>query len=271
MRHAWLIIAHNEFDVLQRLVSELDDERSDFFLHIDAKVKTLPKIVVEKGRLFVLENRVDVRWGSVSQIETELVLLEAALAQGPYSHYHILSGTHLPLKEVSELFRLYDAHPQEEVVRCWAPNERDMDFKIHRYHFPLRAYKSGSAFRRTLCQRSWQAVLKVQKILGIRHLTDQRFYKTDNWLSLTEEASRYLVGHRRDILKKYRWSFCGDEYFAVSELKRSGVPFQFFDCQNLLHVVFHGDTPCTYLFSDIPALKESGCLWARKFTSVHDS
>ena len=83
MRHAWLIITHNEFEVLQRLVSMLDHSRSDFFIHFDAKVKTLPKISVEKGRLFVLENRVDVRWGSVSQIEAELVLLEAAMTALP--------------------------------------------------------------------------------------------------------------------------------------------------------------------------------------------
>ncbi len=53
MRHAWLIIAHNEFSVLQRLISLLDHERSDFFVHIDAKIKELPALTVEKGRLFI--------------------------------------------------------------------------------------------------------------------------------------------------------------------------------------------------------------------------
>ena len=32
MRHAWLIITHNEFEVLQLLVSMLDHELSDFFI-----------------------------------------------------------------------------------------------------------------------------------------------------------------------------------------------------------------------------------------------
>lgn len=265
MRHAWLIITHNEFEVLQRLVSMLDHERSDFFIHFDAKVKTLPKITVEKGRLFVLENRVDVRWGSVSQIETELVLMEAALAQGPFSHYHILSGTHLPLRDVEELFSFYDAHPHEEIIRYWGVDESNLDFKIHRYHFPLRSYKSSSRFRRVLCQRCWQGVMKIQKVLGIRHLTDQDFYKTDNWMSLTETACRYLVDHRKEILKKYRWTFCGDEYFAVSELKHSGEPFRLFDCQNLLYVEFLNDTPRTFSIFERESLKKSGCYWARKF------
>ena len=105
MRHAWLIIAHNEFAILQHLVSLLDDERSDFYLHFDAKVKELPSITVEKGRLFILNNRVDVRWGTVSQLEAELLLLETAHQSGPYAHYHILSGVHLPLKPFDRLMQ----------------------------------------------------------------------------------------------------------------------------------------------------------------------
>ena len=98
MTHAWLIIAHNEWGILQRLVSELDAPECDFYVHIDKKVKDLPLLKVEKGRLIMLENRVDVRWGSVSQIECELTLFEAAAANGPYDFYHIISGVTLPLK-----------------------------------------------------------------------------------------------------------------------------------------------------------------------------
>ena len=165
MRHAWLIIAHNEFDILQRLVSLLDDERSDFFIHFDKKVKTLPTLHLEKGRLFVLENRMDVRWGSVSQIKVELELLEAALLKGPYAHYHILSGTHLPLKPIDELLTFYDSHEGVEVMRRWADDPGDADFKLRRYHFPLGHYKYGSPGQRRLCQLAWQVVIKVQKIL----------------------------------------------------------------------------------------------------------
>lgn len=266
MRHAWLIIAHNEFDVLQRLVSLLDHGRSDFYLHFDAKVKDLPKIEVQKGRLFVLENRVDVRWGSVSQIETELVLFESALKQGPYAHYHILSGTHLPLKPIEELLAFYDTHAGESVARFWAEDPGDADFKLRRYHFPLRHYKYGSTLRRRLCQRTWQGVIKVQKVLGIRHLKDTNFHKTDNWLSVSEDACRYLVENKADILSKYRRSFCGDEYFVATELKAKGYPF--FDCQNLLYVEFQSDTPKTFPLAACPELQKTGFLWARKFTSV---
>ena len=119
MRHAWLIIAHNEFGILQKLVSMLDDERSDFYVHIDKKVAVLPELHVEKGRLTFLQKRINVSWGTVSQIRTELLLLDTALKNGPYAHYHILSGTHLPLRPVGELLDYYDSHAQEEIMRFW--------------------------------------------------------------------------------------------------------------------------------------------------------
>lgn len=267
MRQAWLIIAHNEFDVLQRLVSLLDDERSDFFIHIDKKVKELPVITVEKGRLFVLDHRVDVRWGSVSQIETELVLMEEALQHGPYGHYHILSGTHLPLKPVKEQQAFYDSHDGEEIIRRWPDDPGDADFKLCRYHFPLSHYKYGNPAQRRLCQLTWQIVIKIQKVLGIRHLKECMFCKTDNWLSLSESGCRYLVKDKDRILQKYRWSFCGDEYFAASELLASPTPFKIFDCQQLLYVEFQKDTPKSFALTEYSRLQKTGYWWARKFTA----
>lgn len=143
MRNAWLIIAHNEFAVLQQLISLLDNERSDFFVHIDAKVREFPPLTVEKSRIFILDKRMDVRWGSVSQIETELVLMNFAKQKGPYSHYHILSGIHLPLKPIEGLLQLYDDHQGEEVMRFWDNNPNYADSKLHKHHFPLRNYRFG--------------------------------------------------------------------------------------------------------------------------------
>ena len=36
MKHAYLIIAHNEPNILKTLLLMLDDERNDVYLHVDA-------------------------------------------------------------------------------------------------------------------------------------------------------------------------------------------------------------------------------------------
>lgn len=38
MKHAYLIMAHNQFHILEVLLNLIDDERNDIFLHIDKKV-----------------------------------------------------------------------------------------------------------------------------------------------------------------------------------------------------------------------------------------
>ena len=78
MRHAWLIIAHNEFAILQQLIDRLDSPEMDFFIHVDKKVSAQPSISVRQGKLFVLKERIDVRWGSVSQIRCEMALFRTA-------------------------------------------------------------------------------------------------------------------------------------------------------------------------------------------------
>ena len=101
MKHAFLIMAHGSLPLLRVLLSMLDDERNDIFLHIDRKSDMLDgaePLVLSKARLFVLEQRVDVRWGNLSQIKAEYVLFEEALKHGPYAYYHLLSGQDLPIK-----------------------------------------------------------------------------------------------------------------------------------------------------------------------------
>ena len=55
MKHAYLILAHNEFGLLQTLICYLDDERNDIYVHIDRKVKELPTLKVEKANILWLK------------------------------------------------------------------------------------------------------------------------------------------------------------------------------------------------------------------------
>ena len=65
----------------------LDDGRNDIYLHIDKKVVLGPLeqdlFRLAKARLFVLEQRLDVRWGDISVVKAELLLLETAPLKSP--------------------------------------------------------------------------------------------------------------------------------------------------------------------------------------------
>lgn len=46
--HAYLIIAHNEFEVLTKLIGLLDDNRNDIYVHIDKKVEKVPALTCKR-------------------------------------------------------------------------------------------------------------------------------------------------------------------------------------------------------------------------------
>ena len=81
-KHAYLIIAHNEFSVLKILLGMLDYKKNDIYLHVDIKAGDIDKSeflkCVKKSTLIFIEPRIDVQWGNFSQIECEYKLLEAA-------------------------------------------------------------------------------------------------------------------------------------------------------------------------------------------------
>ena len=68
-------MAHNEIELLKVLLSLLDYERNDIYLHIDAKAEgfEISELMecVKKSKLFIVETRIDVKWGNFSQIECE--------------------------------------------------------------------------------------------------------------------------------------------------------------------------------------------------------
>lgn len=127
-KHAYLIIAHNDPYCFHKLIGLLDDESNDIFVHIDKKsdISQFEDVLVEKSNLYFTD-RIDVRWGSYSQIKSELILLHSAKRMGNYKRYHLLSGVDLPIKSQREIHDFFDSYPNTEFVG-YAPPEVKMTY-----------------------------------------------------------------------------------------------------------------------------------------------
>ena len=268
MRHAYLIISHNEFEVLKRLVAALDDVRNDIYVHIDKKVKIPPKLETKHSRLYVLDNRIDVRWGHYSQIETEMLLFETAQKNGPYEYYHLISATHLPLKSQDEIRSFFDG--EQERILFSNLHKTDHHYqeilKMHRINLFLRDYASPVKVRAKVSQWMWKAFIAIQRVLGITANDDIKFYWANNWCSLTEQAVEYLVKEKKVIRRRYRWSFCGDEFFVPTELMQSELACKVKSADNLLYGAIGRSNASVLTMDDLEEIVASGCLFGRKFT-----
>ena len=67
-RHAYLIICHNNFKILRMLLSAIDDDRNDIYIHVDKKTVNVPfediRGAVCHSTLTFIE-RSFVNWGGV--------------------------------------------------------------------------------------------------------------------------------------------------------------------------------------------------------------
>ena len=102
MRHAYLIMAYNNFEQLGTLLRLLDDERNDLYLHIDAKTprEAIPDLHrhVRRSTLTIVDP-IAVSWGGYSQVECEMRLLRTALDSGRrYGYLHQHSHQKYPLR-----------------------------------------------------------------------------------------------------------------------------------------------------------------------------
>ncbi len=268
MKHAWLVIAHNEFEILQMLIDALDHPESDIYVHIDKKVKELPVLHASKSKLQVLEKRLDVRWGSVSQIECELLLFETANEHGPYDFYHIISGVTLPLKPFSELDAFFRAAEGKSVLTGLCKDDSYQErLKMRRYNFFLKNYQSANATKRRMSQFLWKSAIAVQRILGIETNRGKEFYKASNWLSLTDEAVKYILSRKEEIRRVYRYTLCGDEFFVPSELMSSPLKDRIVSHEQYLLQEMGRATTGAFPLDAREGMKASAYLFARKFTS----
>jgi hypothetical protein len=266
-KHAYLIIAHGDFHVLDFLITALDDVRNDIYLHVDKKVNHFPKFVTKYSRLIVLENRVDVRWGSFSQIEAELNLFDTAFKSNyKYDYYHLISGTHMPLKSQDELHQYYAKNSGKELIRVMYTNNYEVNFKLGRYHFFLNNYRYGSTIKRKLSQLCWRVVIKLQYWLKINRREPNVTIKANNWVSITHEATRILISSRDQIEKLFKKSFCGDEYLIPFIIENNTSILTLNNDPNILFNEFIESNPRELTIKDYQFLIESKYLFARKFS-----
>lgn len=270
MKHAYLIIAHHEFEVLQKLVGALDDDRNDIYIHFDKKLVTTPKLVTNRSTLHVIDNRVDIRWGHVSQIEGEYCLFEESYKQEErYDFYHLISGVHLPLYSQDYLHAFFDSRRGKQIFMPMTTSDFQTDLKMRRYNLFTKTFAHKHKTMARLSQLAWNVAHRIQRKLDIKRFKHVSYAYASNWVSITEEAVAYLLENKKEILRKYRYTFCGDEYFVPTELLHSGLSWDVkYDERLLLHEVGNAHAK-TFGLSDYPLLINSERLFARKFSAKH--
>lgn len=280
-KHAYMIIAHNEFELLEILVRLLDDPRNDIYVHIDAKVQNFDfayfQGLVRCSKLQFTPRRLSVTWGDSSQVMTELLLLQTAVAgeepAQPYAYYHLLSGVDLPIKSNDEIHAFFEENDGKEFVH-FSENEPDPAFATRiRYYHLFR--KKRNLLTKVLAQIAFrlQVLLRVDRLKG-QDLTVQ---KGTNWFSITGAFARYIVSQADRVKRLFAYSYCGDEVFVQTMLVNSPFAANLYmpNCNNnqmacARLIDWERGKPYVFRMADYDEIMRSSAMFARKFSMQTD-
>ncbi len=276
MRHAWLILTHGNFAILEKQLRFLDSENADFFIHVDAKAdfdEERFSAVTERSRVtFVPRRRIS--WGHFAIAEAELELLRAA-APGRYDYYHLLSGVDVPVKSRAYIEEYFTRAPGTNYVNFLAPEISRADLYRVMFYYPMQRYNIRKpAVRRAL--RNFSAA--VQLGFGVdrtRRLPDGfAFQKGAQWFSITHALAAYLLEKEDEICRIFSDTYCPDEMFVQTEIInspfRDTLPENAF-CNDyascLRYVDWKRGNPYTFTDADLAELLSTPetALFARKF------
>jgi len=276
MRHAFLIMAHENTETFQTLLKQLDHEKIDIFIHMDKKNKYYDaKLITEMAkyaRIFHTQ-RLDVAWGGFSQIVAELSLLKLATSKGQYDYYHLLSGQDLLIASINDIFAFFKEHEGTEFVNfeseCFKHRDRVNYYSIqdyigrNKYLKPLKLLNKYS--------------ISIQEKLNINRNADITFQKGDNWFSITDNLARYVIDKEEWIFSTFKNTELSDEIFLQTIVHNSPFKNKLYlkkydnDHHNILRAIdWNRGTPYTYQSQDFRELRKSPNLFARKFNENID-
>ena len=265
-RHAYLIIAYEQPQMLQLLISALDDPRNDIFVHIDKKSKIDPsQLSIVHSQLSIIKS-IDARWGDVSLVEVELLLFEAALQHGPYTYLHLLSDSDYPIKSQDYIHAECEQLSGREFIGFSEPEADELEVKMHRYHLFPRDFRNEHTWHHVI-RKTW---LVLQDVVGYRRHRNMLFRKGPQWWSITSDRAAKVLQHKDAILSTYHHTFCPDEVFMQtlcwhSKYKERIVKAEdeFIGCRR--YIQWQNNIIRSFQEDDIRDLLDSPCWFARKF------
>ena len=277
LRHAWLIVTHGNFPILEKQLAFLDSPNADFYIHVDAGVKDFDfekYRAIPRSSQVVFVDRVKVSWGDYSLTEATLRLLRAA-AEGGCDYYHLLSGVDVPLKSRDYIEQYFADHPGVNFINL----ERDVISRRNmarvKYYYPFQRWNIRNVTLRrcireatALCQRL-AFVDRTRKLPG-----DFVFQKATEWFSITRGLAEYVLGREEQIREIFHDTFCSDEMFlptiAVNSPFKDTIPpadpeRRHKNC--LRYIDWQRGNPYTFTDGDYDELIAAGpdYLFARKF------
>ena len=285
---AFLVLCHDQPDLVGALAKRLQHLDCTTVVHVDKRAPTVAfqQAVGHAGDVeFVPDGqRVAVHWAGYSMVEATFAIIQHTLVVAPQTErFVLLSGSDYPVYPVDVIVdRLSGIDEFIRVDRELDPAGNDwFDTCANRIYLGDRSALNP----RLLTGPAERIVRKVEQQLRRRTPYGQPIFYGSSWWSLTRPAVNYILEARRatpDRVEWFKWARSPDEMVFQTLVKaspyaenirhdatRPGSATWPPDLAGVHYAHFKNGSasPQTLGIQDLPAIKSSGALFARKINT----
>jgi hypothetical protein len=277
MKVAFLVTAYHQPLHLARLIRALDQPWARFFIHVDSKkdIGAFTSALAPSSKVSYLGpgQREKCIWGGFGLVQATLNLINAAITTGEtFGRFCLLSGSDYPLRDSETLFQALATDREFlDVERQVAADQQPSTFDSRANYYSFRDYPLLSGISGRIPRKKYRCT---------------PLYGGSGWWSLTGSCVRFALEFIREhpsYLRYHRFVDVPDEMYFHSIVKASpfakalSYNFEVVDAQHAQrsdrvygchYINWETGTahhPKVLDMTDLPALRSSRALFARKF------
>lgn len=280
----YIILAHQNASQVIRLYKRLRHPDVSFVFHLDKKaplafVSQLRAALEKQPRCHFCRREV-VHWGTYSLVQASLNGIETIYQkQIPHDYAILLSGQDYPIKTNANIQKFVTELDCKSVIESFPyadlPDDEKQRFdhlhwrwkKLH-FHWP---YLEDNVIKRFINLCVMTMTRPSQPLVPSDH-----FYKGSAWWALSAEATSYLhtsldSAYARRFIRAYKRVAFPEESFYQTWLHLSPLVDQLINGEVHFIKWGEGSHPLSLSSDDLPAMRQSTKLFARKFDQRVDA
>lgn len=274
IKHAFLVLAHNNVNHILKLLKCLDDDFS-VYIHFDKKYRlsvSEKETLSSNKKVKFVSQKFAINWGSINIVIAELYLMESALRDEDIDYIHLISGQDYLVKNLSDFKLFFKQNNGSEFIDIEPLPRKEWDngtFARYQYYRPFNMFDYRTETDRKIINFIFKLQLKLKFKRKIPNYFKQ-MYGGSNWCSLTKRCAKYLLEFTEKnpaFLRQLKCTLAPDETYFNTIVANS--PFKNSVIKNNLRFIswlkIINGSPLTLDERFFLMIKDSNCCFARKF------
>ena len=272
MKYGILITSYSDFDLLLKVVEKYS-KYANIYIHIDKRA-VVENAVLEKiksvGNTKIIRTH-KVYWGSYKHILAILDLLRLAYEDG-CDYFSIVSENTIPVVPSDKIYDYFSNNRNIYMeVKERGENSYSFEFedRYKAYYFQdLYNHKSKYKLLRGAAKCIEKISVKIQRKIKLRENVEFK-YKGYVYCHFDRDAAEVVFAKMESepkYIDEIKRCYVGEEFFFQNIFMNSDLS-EIVVNDSLIYDDWNKGTPAILEMEDIPAIDESGKLFARKFKS----